>query len=807
MSVVRDRLDRRYLRLLIAIGVFSYVALVLGEFGWLRGMALLLPALAAATVAYAVGRRPAEPASGAAASAPEVAALLLLCAALFLPPHQAVVQGADATVYANWGRKTAEAGGLTFDDPFVAAMPAASRAEWFDNRSQFRRTGRLHRFPGGFQIASASDPTVTASFAPMFPIVAALFHRLGVGGLGSLYVAPAFGALSVVALFLVGTHLGGRRSGWLTVALTLAAMPQIWFARLPLPELIAQCFVMAGVLAWLVALRDAQVRYALAAGFFFGLAGFAKADLNVLLPVAFAAFGAWCCLGNAPVRSLLAWLLASFAPLVVHNVAHYFIVPSDYVASVENIARLSGFESITMTHAVGGLAVLSVLAVMAWRSSARVRRLAAGVALTAGTAAYFYVYFTTFRMRLDETLVPLSWYLSWPVLLAAAGGMVWLIGSGRARRHPGVGLVLALLLVFGATYLYSPLESAVHVFSMRRYIPVILPLLMLVAALGINAAVNLTAPWYRVWVTASASIILVSLVARPSVAVVGGSFWTGAVAQTAGVARTFPPGSVLLMSPDLAGTHVPTTLAYLHDVDTVLVQDRHPRAELVQAAVSDWLRVGRQVFFVFSNRGRFSTFAPTLHLGEARESLIEVPMLERTRGRLPQAAVVQSVRLLAYPVTPRVAPAEVVEVGEAADDALYDLRGFHAAESTPEGTTFRWTGPVASLRVPAGDEITLTLDGGRPEGVPPAEVGIRLDGLEVLRTLLEGGTEDVSVTVPRPAAASVEVGIEATVFNPAALGLTPPDPRDLGVRVHRVAFSQGPVNDGARQDGPAAQPE
>ena len=44
-----------------------------------------------------------------------------------------------------------------FDDPFVASMPADARAEWFENRSQFQRTGRLHRFPGGFQIASATD--------------------------------------------------------------------------------------------------------------------------------------------------------------------------------------------------------------------------------------------------------------------------------------------------------------------------------------------------------------------------------------------------------------------------------------------------------------------------------------------------------------------------------------------------------------------------------------------------------------------------------------------------------------------------
>ena len=98
----------------------------------------------------------------------EVTALLLLCAVLFFPPYEAVVSGSDATVYANWGRKVAEAGALVFEDAFVEGLPADARAELFENRTQFRRTGRLHRFPGGFQIASATEPTVSASFAPLF---------------------------------------------------------------------------------------------------------------------------------------------------------------------------------------------------------------------------------------------------------------------------------------------------------------------------------------------------------------------------------------------------------------------------------------------------------------------------------------------------------------------------------------------------------------------------------------------------------------------------------------------------------------
>ena len=207
-------LEARCLAIFTIVGTFSLGALILGQFGQLRGALLLvLIPVGAAVVAWGVRDR--RPPDRSTARFVEVVAVSALCVVLFFRPHEAVIQGTDATVYANWGRQVAEAGALAFDDPFVAAMPAAARAEWFENRTMFRSTGRLTRFPGGFQIASVNDPTVTASFAPMFAVVSAVLHRLGVGSRGPLYVSPVFATFSVVALFLVATHLGGRRTGWL----------------------------------------------------------------------------------------------------------------------------------------------------------------------------------------------------------------------------------------------------------------------------------------------------------------------------------------------------------------------------------------------------------------------------------------------------------------------------------------------------------------------------------------------------------------------------------------------------------------
>ena len=800
MSGYQGWVERCFLRCVVVVGAVAWLSLVLAELGRLRvGLLLVLLTIGALTVgviALGLGRpagpRPASRPRRRSAAALEWGALLLLCAALFFRPYEAVVAGSDASVYVSFGRKIAEAGALVFEDELVRGLPAESRAELFENRDRrFRRAGRLHRFPGGFQILSVTDATVSTGFSPLFPVLTGLFHQVG-SVRGSLYVAPVFATLSVCCLFLIAGHLGGRRTAWLSVALTLAALPQVWFARLPVAEMVAQFFVLAAVLAWLVALRDRAPRWAFAAGWLLGLACFAKVDLNVILPVVLTAFAAWRWLVCPRERTApLGWLLASFLTLVAHNVAHYLAFPSDYTLAVENMIRLSAISELAqrlgtpgLVLAVVGLIVSAGVAAALWRSSAGTRRRVAGVALTILVLTYAYNYGATVEMQLDHTVAWFSWYLSWPLLLAGLAALVWLV-AGRAVREPGVAFTVVLLTVVGLQYLWNPLESTEHIWSMRRFVPVVLPLLMLVVSLGVVAAVDRIGSEFRAWTLAASGVLLLALVARPSLAVVGEPFWRGAVAQTAKVAQAIPPGAVVLMSPGLAATHVPTTLAYLHDVDTVLVQDRNPSPFVLERAVRDWRAGGRRVFFAFSGGDSFSFFAPQLTLSDVRHVGVDVLMLERTRDRLPQSTVPYRVALQVYEVSPRLAGSDV-DVGDPADDTFFNISGFHGPErGGPVDGSFRWTNGRGQITVPAGSNVTLTLIGWRPTGVSPAEVVVWVGGEQAVGPLtLPNTPEKIRLAVPF-ASGPVELTVASNVFSPRAVGLSP-DPRDLGVQVHRV---------------------
>ena len=570
-------------------------------------------------------------------------------------------------------------------------------------------------------------------------------------------------------------------AAWLAATLTAVSLPQIWFAKLSVPETVAQCFVMAGVLAWLVACARGATRWALAAGWFLGLACFAKVDLLVLLPVFLLAVVALRLLTRVRLGDslLLLALCAAFGLLVVHNLVHYFLFASHYGPYVAYLIQTSSVLTLLRESALVQAGVI----------------LAVGLLVVAGVVAALVVYgvsyVTTTTGRLDETIVWLSWYVSWPVLGLTGLGLT---GLGRVRRTdaaPGLAFVGLLLGVVSLQYLYDPLETGVQIGSMRRYVPVVLPLTMLFGALTVvTLLARVASARYRVGLTVTTGALLVWLVARPSLAVVGQPLWDEALAQTARVARLFPDHAVVLMSPDLASTHIPTSLAYLHDVDAILVQERNPDDQVLRYVIRDWLARDRAVFVVVGSRD-VSFFAPDLALEAVGSAHIDLRLLERTRTRVPQAGVPTSIPLQLFQVTQTAErDRTVVDVGTPADDLLHDLQGFHGPErdrEDPARGTFRWTGPQASLTLPGGQAVTLVVAGTRPPGTPPAEISVWIGERLVAERVL--GETLQTIRLDRPETGDpgpIDLTIQSTVFQPRSLGLSS-DPRDLGVRLYRVA--------------------
>ena len=614
------------------------------------------------------------------------AAVIVLGAVLLLSPYETVVLGGDATVYLNFGRQIARAGAIEFEDPLLRSVAPADRAVLFRNQVPADTTGPFARLPGGFLIPDITEPRVTAGFSPLFPVLTALGHTLGPPQLAIL-VAPVFAILSLIGLWCVAWRLSGSPAAWLTVLLTAVSLPQIWFAKLPVPEIVAQCFVMAGVLAWLVASATRATGWAVAAGVFFGLACFAKIDFLVFVPLLLLALVAAQLLTRPPppgAPRLLLALCATFGLIAVHNLAHYTRFASHYWPAVESLLQTSTMLSLLRESALvqavaalgAGLLVATGVAAVRRPAWGWPRRLL-GLAAVGVLVAYGVNYAMTTTNRLDETIRWLSWYVSWPVLGFAAIGVLGLGLARRAEAPPG-GIVVGLLLgVVGLHYLYDPLETGLQLDSMRRYVPVVLPFTMLFAAL---AVVTLLA-WvesarYRLGMTLATGALLVGLVARPSLAVVGQPLWDNALAQTAQVAQQFPPQAVVLVEAELAGTHIQTSLSYLFDVDALLLQAQTPDAEaqVLPRAIATWLARDRAVFMVIIDGRDVPVLASDLALTAVGPARIDLPLLERTRGRVPQAVVPSSIPLQVFRVTRTDGPVRPASAGEGAGRVQVEAR-------------------------------------------------------------------------------------------------------------------------------------
>ena len=205
---------------------------------------------------------------------------------------------------------------------------------------------------------------------------------------------------------------------------------------------------------------------------------------------------------------------------------------------------------------------------------------------------------------------------------------------------------------------------------------------------------------FRVVATTALTAVLVGFVGGASVSVLGAPLWEGALDQSAAVARVFPEDAAVLVSPELVGTHVQTSLTYLHGVDTVVVQQDEPR-DILRDVMLDWLAADRPVFILLG-RGGFSVNAPELVVSEVGDASIDLRTLERTRGRAPTALVDVSIglRILQVNRADGAAARTGVDVGNLLDDLVAGLHGFHGPERDGRGDSFRWSEGVASVGRP-----------------------------------------------------------------------------------------------------------
>ena len=803
--------------LVTAIGVAgaAWVGLVLAEAGRFSLIAAAVAiSIAGAAILVAGRRRASVPwrGLGAAPHAWGTVAVAVLCVALYARPGEYLLGGRDPGIYVAAMGTIARTGGIAFVDPTVISIPPE------DLDLFFRHPGGPDYSWGrfmGFPLQRPQDGRVVPEFFHLFPAFGAfLFQAMGVRG--ALATPVVFGVLGTLGALLALRRIFGAAPALLGALLLAVNVLQAWFARYPVSEPMTQFLVLSGLLAFALWDERRAPAFGVLAGTLLGLSLLARID-SVLLAIPVAG---WLLLrqsqGALGARAAYP-LVAPFALLSFHALVHAGFWSRKYLLEIANRPYWQQAPAVWLLAAAGAIAVIlgahrlapTIRARLALRPSAARAALTAGVLLL---ALYAYAVrpalsawagadgndparalaaspllhalgFHRLAAHDAQSLVRLGWFVT-PLGLAL--GLLGLVIALREWR-PRYLFPLLTLATFGFFYLYKIRVYADYYFAMRRFVPVVLPLLIGLAAFAITRIARRPGP-PRVVAAGLLAVLAVAFL-RDTLPTLRHREWAGAVRFVDDVARRFGPHDVVIFEQPRSIHLLSLPLWAVHGVNALELARFNPDPDRLQHLVRAWRGRYRNIYFVHT----YSTDLCGLFLQRVEEHSFGGFEWERAYGRPPRGPEFKSLR---FTISRVVLPEELqvpalpeVDIG-GSDDV--QVSGFYDKEGGGEHT-YRWTGSCASIYVPgvrAGDTLSITASAGRRPAAKPAVVRVSLGGTPLGSFTAGPDWAPQRLQVPATFVDALPVlRLDVDGWRPANTEHGSADVRDLGVMVDRVRMA------------------
>jgi len=796
-SLVRP--ERGLLLLFIPIASLSLIGMILAELGvFTLGRAL------AGTAILTIGgwvfarrdlRSEPEPVAMPRWVALLFAAALLVAAPLFSQPGEYLVEGYDSSVYLAIGESVYRTGALVTADPLLSLIPAEDRPALMGADRDWPHL--VNRFPGGIQITTNQD-LVVPNFFHLLPVWIAVFLGLA-GPQGGYYVNVVFASLSVLVTGLIGRRAWSAPAGTVSALLLAVNFGQVWYARQPSSEILAQFLLLAAILFTLMAC-DRHSRIAGAcAGAAVGLAGLVRIDVLFL----FGPLGVvWLVLARR--RGLLGWAWPWFATTLIvtlgHAFAHAFTVSAPYTTRLAVAAWQAAWRLASSTSAGGGTMALLLVAALgaAVALSRRVPRVVRAVALAVLLVGVVAVFAPGVALTVSHVLTPFG-------VVAAVAGFCLVLRDMNPRLLPVVVPFTAEAVLW-----FAWRERTTWPSDFRRLVPVVLPVALLFAGVLVARLLDRRdAPWTRglAWLLPLGAVGMSIAHLQP---VLRDPPMRGVHEQVARLADRIPAQAVVLADGSVP-SHLPLALQYAFGRSGLFLPLREPPGRALRDLVDRLAAAGRPVYLLLDSNGgegprrlrrsdfdgfdvRKADLVPFRYTALVA-SAIEFPRLVRTADigiELYEIVPLAQSHAVAVPV--------VLDVGER--DFAFVFRGFYAAEPMPSARA-RWTSGDAQVSLPllqvpeaAGVTLVLRLAAYRPEGVAPPHVQLSIDRMPV-GTVEHPGPDFAVFEVVLPAAAvtrlragPARLSITSDTFVPKSTGGSQ-DERELGIALDWIRLQEG----------------
>ena len=805
--------------------------------------------------------------------------ILLLAAALFSRPAEMLRGALDSGAYVNAGVAMSRSGSILQRDQLMREMDRdrGEVNELMLGLTRDRFTVDTLRMPA-FYVYDKPAALVLPQHYSLYPVWIALMHTL-FGIWGALYATPLLALLSVFAVYFFARRAFSQGAALAGLLLLVLCPVTIWFARYPVSEVITGLLFFAGAFAFmrmmqLVSTRSAGGQengentiagvdspaerwaslWAVVSAVALGQLALARPDFPFYLAIVPAYLFYWrlARTWKRPYSWFAGTLLAMMLLYVVHFAIYGYVYTLDLYHNV--ILEVRRRWQPLLLALYGGLLALFVLD----RVHSRLRPLwlglqraavryrwawASAIVLSVG-AFVFYRYFISPwqpNIRFDDAgnelpqlitttwesyigapvdegsrynLLRLGWYLS-PVglVLGVAGLLRWVWN----RLSAATWLFFGSFLIASFVFIQETYTVQHYIYTMRRYVPIILPALILGVAWCCHFLWSRLRPRQLGYAAAGVVVLGLSVFfVYTSRVIIAHVEERGAVAQIADLASRFNDRTVLLFSNERDEPYlVATPLQYVHGINSFVLARTYPnnRNDIIQGVVERWRRQGYDVKVLLgANGGKLNLPGYTLKPEGYWE--YRVPEFEQLRTQKPSNAYESFLPWGIYSLEPRGTPPAWpfrVDIGDM--DYEYLVSGYNKQERDNANSPYwRWTGEHAILRVPWPAESGGSYVGGtvklrlRPETpvagqsvlrAEPLNVEVTLDGTKVGTVTIPPGTDFTEYTLvvpggtPRtnPEPGFALLGLKSPTWSGRDAGISG-DARALGVQVDALEISR-----------------
>jgi hypothetical protein len=484
----------------LLVALLAWASLALAHLGWhslpaVVGVTAGVVVVAALVFARVVARPHDGPRlRGDRAGVITAIACAAVAAALTFPGFSYGVADKDPGGYVSHAVEIAHSGDYAFTDPIVRDLP-------------WQPTSPDAVFAGVW-VRDQATGRIVPQFYHLWPAFLATAYDVD-GYDGIRFAVPLMGVLAVLCMVAllrrVGNALAGRTAGLIAAGaggLLLATnMLEVWQARYPTTEVLAEALYLGALLGLVVALQTRWRPAAGVAGLLVGIGWLNRPDGLLLVLLAVGVGAALVATRRWDTRAT--WFAVGLAVVVPHALLQAYDFAHNYslANSIPSLPKVVALVA-------GCFVLAAVLRFVArrpldWATSGLERprpQLVLGVLVCAGAVALLALGFLRPRLfgpdylsyngaqirSYDEQILRrLSWFFTLP------GFAVMVLGLGAAalrRWRAAVWAVVLPTLAFCLVYCYTARNSSRLMWWSRRYVPTVLPGIVLLIALAIGVA-------------------------------------------------------------------------------------------------------------------------------------------------------------------------------------------------------------------------------------------------------------------------------------------------------------------------------